>query len=218
MSEPSTSSAPALTLPIFPLPEVTLFPHTVLPLHIFEARYRAMVADALARDRRLAIVQLRPGYEAAYHGRPAVQAVAGAGEIVNWERLATGRYNILVRGDARVRLEAERPSDTLYRLAIARRIDDVPPATDVSGTLASIRTACQRLLTALDRPATLLDDALGDDRAPGVVADRVAAAILPDAALRQRLLETPDVAERLTVLSAALVDLVNELLGGRGNA
>jgi Lon protease-like protein len=213
MSERST----ALTLPIFPLPEVTLFPHTVLPLHVFEARYRAMVADALARDRRLAIVQLRPGYEATYHGRPAVHAVAGAGEIVEWERLATGRYNILVRGDARVRLEGERPSDTLYRLAIARRVEDVPPVTDVSDALASIRTACRRLLAALDRPANLLDDALGADRAPGVVADRVAAAILPDAVIRQRLLETPDVAERLSVLSAALVELVDELLGGRGS-
>ena len=94
---------PPLTLPIFPLPDVTFFPHTLLPLHVFEARYRAMVMDALARDRRLAIVRLRAGFEAAYAGKPAVHAVAGVGEIVSFERLATGRYNILVRGDARVR-------------------------------------------------------------------------------------------------------------------
>jgi Lon protease-like protein len=82
---------------MFPLPDVTFFPHTLLPLHIFEARYRALVTDALARDRRLCIAQLQPGYEATYAGKPAVRAVAGAGQIVKWERLPTGRYNILVK-------------------------------------------------------------------------------------------------------------------------
>ena len=55
-----------LILPIFPLPDVTFFPHTFLPLHVFESRYRAMVTDALARDRRIAVVRLRPGYETSY--------------------------------------------------------------------------------------------------------------------------------------------------------
>jgi Lon protease-like protein len=99
-----------LTLPIFPLPDVTFFPHTLLPLHVFEARYRAMVMDALARDRRLAVVKLKPGFEAAYAGKPAVHPIAGAGEIVSWERLATGRYNILVKGEWRIRVESERMS------------------------------------------------------------------------------------------------------------
>ena len=87
-----------LVIPIFPLPDVTLFPHTVLPLHVFEARYRAMITDALARDRLLAVARLLPGYEATYAGKPPVASVAGAGEIVKWERLPGGRYNILVEG------------------------------------------------------------------------------------------------------------------------
>ena len=149
----------AMVVPIFPLPDVTFFPHTLMPLHVFEARYRAMVMDALERDRRLAIVRLRAGYEAAYAGKPAVHAVAGVGEIVSFERLATGRYNILVRGDARVRIESEVPSDTLYRIARARRLDDVESAGDIAEALARIRTACTTLLTALDRPADLLDTA-----------------------------------------------------------
>ncbi|MGH7278109.1 MAG: LON peptidase substrate-binding domain-containing protein, partial [Candidatus Rokuibacteriota bacterium] len=168
-----------LVLPLFPLPEVTLFPHTLLPLHVFEARYRAMVMDTLARDRRLCVVQLERGYERDYAARPAVRAVAGAGEVVSWERLATGRYNILVRGDGRVRIDAERPSDTLYRIARASRLEDVPPAGDVSETVARIRATCRGLLRALDRPADLLDTALAGAEAPGIVADRVAAAVLP---------------------------------------
>jgi uncharacterized protein len=196
---------------MFPLPEVTFFPHTLLPLHIFEGRYRAMVTDVLARDRRLCIVQLRPGYEATYAQKPAVQAVAGAGEIVKWERLPTGRYNILMRGEARVRIDREHPSDTLYRVAVGRRLDDVAPRADVSPLLARIQGACRRLLTLLDRSPDLLDPVLGAEQAPGALADRVAAAIMPDATIRQRLLETVDVGERLVLLSNALEDLVNSM-------
>jgi len=195
-------SRSTLVLPIFPLPDVTFFPHTLLPLHVFEARYRAMMMDTLARDRRLAVVKLRPGYEAAYAGKPAVHPVAGAGEIVSWERLASGRYNILLKGECRIRIESERPSDTLYRVVTAQRLD-------------GIRGACGQLLRALDRPADLLDTALADGQPPGVIADRIAAAVLPDATLRQELLETLDVVNRLARVSAALEDLVNELLGGR---
>src|SRR5207253_3485274 len=143
---PRSRAVPPLTLPIFPLPDVTFFPHTLLPLHVFEARYGAMVMDVLARDRRLAVVKLRPGYEATYAGKPPVHEVAGAGEIVSWERLATGRYNILLKGDCRVRLESEKPSDTLYRVVAAQRLDDVPPRADVGALLARIRVACERLL------------------------------------------------------------------------
>lgn len=212
-----------MVVPIFPLPDVTFFPHTLLPLHVFEARYRAMVMDALERDRRLAIVRLRPGYEATYAGKPAVHAVAGVGEIVSFERLATGRYNILVRGDARVRLESEVPSDTLYRIVRARRLDDVEPSGDVTGAparvvqeaLARIRASCSTLLTALDRPADLLDTALAEGQPAGAIADRVAAAVLPDADLRQELLETLDVGARVTRVAGALETLIKELKGGR---
>ena len=94
-------AAPLIIAPIFPLPDVTFFPHTLMPLHVFEARYRVMVIDALERDRKLAVVRLQPGYEATYAGKPAVHAVGGLGEIVSCERLATGRYNILLRGECR---------------------------------------------------------------------------------------------------------------------
>jgi len=206
---------PPLALPIFPLPDVIFFPNTLMPLHVFEARYRAMVMDVLARDRRLAIVKLMPGFEPTYAGKPAVHAVAGAGEIVSWERLATGRYNILVKGEWRVRIEGERPSDTLYRIVSAQKLEEIAPTTDVSAALARIRAACGRLLQALDRPPDLLDTALAEGQAPGVIADRIAAAVVPDPAVRQELLETLDVTRRLERLGAALDQLVNELRRGR---
>ena len=206
---------PPLTLPIFPLPDVTFFPHTMLPLHVFEARYRAMITDALARDRKIAVVRLKPGFEASYAGKPPVFPVAGAGEIVSWERLATGRYNILVKGEWRVRIERELPTDTLYRIVTAQPLDDVEPAGDVSPALARIRDLCGRLLQALDRPSDLLDAALAADQKPGVIADRIAAAVVPDPDLRQELLETREVARRLERLGGALQDLVKQLREGR---
>jgi len=209
------SAAGSAIVPIFPLPDVTFFPRTLLPLHVFESRYRAMVMDTLARDRRLCVVKLQPGYEATYAGRPAVHAVGGMGEIVSWERLANGRYNILVRRDVRVRIERELPTDTLYRLVSVKRLDDVGPATDVSLLLSRIREAAHALLDALGRPPDLLDTALAEGQPSGAVADRVAAAVLPDASLRQTLLETLDVDARVARVADAIEMLVRELKGGR---
>ena len=208
-------AVPLVIAPIFPLPDVTFFPHTLMPLHVFEARYRVMVMDALERDRKLAVVRLQPGYEATYAGKPAVHAVGGLGEIVSCERLATGRYNILLRGECRVRIEQELPTDTLYRVVRARRLVDGEAAGDAPAALARIRAACRTLLGALARPADLLDTALADGQAPGVIADRVAAAVLPDTDLRQSLLETLDVIARVTRVADALESLVRELKGGR---
>jgi Lon protease-like protein len=208
-------AAPLVIVPIFPLPDVTFFPHTLMPLHVFEARYRVLVIDALERDRRLAVMRLQPGYEATYAGKPPVHAVGGLGEIVSCERLATGRYNILLRGECRVRLEQELPTDTLYRVVRARRLVDGEPTGDTGPTLTRIRASCRELLGALSRPADLLDTALAEGQAAGVIADRVAAAVLPEADLRQRLLETLDVDARVASVADALVALVRELKGGR---
>ena len=131
------------------------------------------------------------------------------------ERLATGRYNILLRGECRVRLEDELPSDTLYRVVRARRLADTGPTGSTAPALARIRAACRSLLSALQRPADLLDPALADGQEAGIIADRVAAAVLPDADLRQSLLETLDADTRLARVADAVEVLVRELKGGR---
>jgi Lon protease-like protein len=200
---------------IFPLPDVTLFPRTLLPLHIFEARYRAMISDALARDRRICMVQLKPGYEANYAGKPDTFAVGGVGEIVNCERLASGRFDLVLRGEARVRIVREQPTDTLYRVVVAERIEDVPPAADVTPVLDRVRASCRALLGILGRPLDFLDAALAAGQPPGVIADRVASGVLPGAAVRQELLEMAEIDLRLGRLAIALDALVAELRKGR---
>ncbi|HEV8395427.1 MAG TPA: LON peptidase substrate-binding domain-containing protein, partial [Vicinamibacterales bacterium] len=95
------------TIPIFPLPNVVLFPNVFLPLHIFEPRYREMVADALASDRMIGMVLLRPGWERDYEGRPPVYPIGCSGVMTHAERLPDGRYNIVLRGVERFRLLEE---------------------------------------------------------------------------------------------------------------
>jgi Lon protease-like protein len=211
------TSAPApIYLPIFPLPDLTFFPRTLLPLHIFEPRYRAMVTDAVARDRRLAVAGLKPGYQSDYHGRPAVFEVAGMGRIVRCQRLATGRFNIVLQGEARVRLEREMPADTLYRIAAAAPLGETgEDRPEVPRLVARVRDQCLRILEALGRPTGELSATLERIEAPGELCDRVASAVVPDARVRQALLEELDVERRLEGLASALDGLLEHLAGGR---
>jgi Lon protease-like protein len=205
-----------LIVPLFPLPELTFFPHTMLPLHIFEARYRAMVIDVIARDKRLALVGLKPGHEPAYAGKPPIHRVVGVGTIVRWERLATGRFNILVRGDARARIERELPTDTLYRVAALRQLEETKARGDVGVPIRRIRDLCHRLLEVLGRPPDLLASVLDEAQEPGAIADQVASAVLPDAGLRQELLEILDVTTRVDRLVGALEGIVRQVTRDRG--
>ena len=78
------------TIPLFPLPNVVLFPGVFLPLHIFEERYRALTRDALAGDRIIGMALLRPGFEGDYAGRPPIYPVGCAGVISHSDRLPDG--------------------------------------------------------------------------------------------------------------------------------
>ena len=103
-------------IPVFPLPNVVLFPNVFLPLHIFEPRYLEMVADALEGDRLIGMVLLRPGWEGEYEGRPPVYPIGCAGVITHHDRLPDGRYNIVLRGIEKFRI-VEEDDSRLYRLA-----------------------------------------------------------------------------------------------------
>ena len=104
------------TLPLFPLPNVVLFPNVCLPLHIFEARYREMVSDALDGDRIIGMVLLRPGWESDYEGRPEIYQIGCAGLITHAEKTSDGRYNLVLRGFQKFRIRQE-DHQRSYRLA-----------------------------------------------------------------------------------------------------
>jgi Lon protease-like protein len=109
------------TIPLFPLPNVVLFPNVCLPLHIFEPRYREMVADTLDADRIIGIVLLRPGWEGEYEGRPPIYEIGCAGLITHAERHSDGRYNLVLRGLQKFRVKEEDHSRR-YRVAAVEPI------------------------------------------------------------------------------------------------
>ena len=132
------------TIPIFPLPNVVLFPNVFLPLHIFETRYRQMVDAALSGDRIIGMVLLRPGWEGDYEGRPPVYPIGCAGVITHAERLADGRFNIVLRGMEKFRI-ADEDTGQIYRVANVVPLPE-PPAESVREAMRSERQRLEALL------------------------------------------------------------------------
>ena len=154
------------SLPIFPLPTVVLFPNVFLPLHIFEPRYRQMVADAINGDRLIGMVLLKPGADAEYDAQPPVYATGCMGLITHVEKLADGRYNLVLRGlDKFTIVGEESPAPgQLYRRAMVRPIDEQVADAD-RNALKQERQRLEGLLTPL------LDPALGEHRLPRQMPD-----------------------------------------------
>ena len=202
------------TARLFPLPNLVLFPHVVHPLHVFEPRYRQLTADALATDRLLALVLLRPGWEADYEGRPAVNPVACLGRIVADQALPDGRCNLLVRGLARVRLHAEVADARPYRTARAELFGDHPlPA--LAGAKALRKQLADKVLPrfAAGAPRDQLQELFRSELPLGALCDILGFALPFPAEHKQALLEQPDVTRRasrlLTLLDALVPDVVS---------
>src|SRR6267143_6713467 len=92
-------------MPLFPLPDVVFFPKTLLPLHVYEARYRALASEAIERDQAICTALLRPGWETDYYGSPEVYPVGCVGRIIQHAKLPDGRDNSTLQGEAKVRIE-----------------------------------------------------------------------------------------------------------------
>ena len=113
-------------IPIFPLPNVVLFPGVRVPLHLFEPRYRQMARQALAGASRIGMVAVPPEHAAKMLGDPPVFPVGCEGLIEQSQKLPDGRYNIVLLGTDRFRIleEPPRPDEQLYRTARIERFGD----------------------------------------------------------------------------------------------
>ena len=184
-------------IPIFPLPNVVLFPSALLPLHIFEPRYRAMVSDALDGERLIGMVMLRPGWEPHYDSAPDVYPVGCAGFITHADRLPDGRFNIILRGMEKFRITGERPARDgaeRYRLA---RVESIKEA--VSIPTAASRAARYRLEKLLARKLQKNDhDFIPKDVPDADLVHAIAQHLEP--LEKQALLECNSLLERCEVL------------------
>ena len=189
------------TIPIFPLPNVVLFPNVFLPLHIFEPRYRQMVADALHGDRIIGMVLLRPGFEADYQGRPPIYAVGCAGVITHSQTLADGCYDIVLRGMEKFRIASEDTSRP-YRIGQVEPLAEPIPAQETQ----PLRHQRQRLEAVL---AAAIERVRAEPKFPPSVPDEdlvnaLAQYLELDIVERQALLECNGVLARCR----ALIDLL----------
>ena len=159
----SAQTAPATlprTIPLFPLPDVVVFPGMKQSLFVFEPRYREMMAAALAGDRVIGMVLLKPGFEQDYEGRPPVFAIGGAGTIVDAEMAPDGTYTVELRGLTRFRILSEDQSRA-YRVATVEPVPE-PPLESQREALGAQRPRLSTLLDAIEpgaRPPREYSDA-----------------------------------------------------------
>jgi len=177
-------------LSIFPLPGALLFPGMQLPLHLFEPRYRAMISDAMARDRRIGMIQPRGDDGELYQ-------IGCVGKIAEVEALEDGRYNVILEGVSLFRIVRELDVSTAFRQVEAELLPSVEDDTLSLGRRSSLELESRRFADVQgyavdwDAVARLDDESLVN----GI------AQIAPfDSAAKQALLEAPDIETRAELI------------------
>ncbi|HYE02836.1 MAG TPA: LON peptidase substrate-binding domain-containing protein [Phycisphaerales bacterium] len=199
-------------MPIFPLNAVVLLPHAVIPLHIFEPRYRQLVNDALDGTGQLAMAVFEGDrWKSEYHGRPPVRPAVCVAQIVQHHRFPDGRYNVALQGICRAHIVREVPASQtrLYREAL---LEPVGVQRFDEAVLRPQREALARLLS--QPPLTDLRDAitvrehLVDPQFPtSVLLDLVSLSFVTDPGAQYRLLDQGDPRTRAAVLLDELGDV-----------
>jgi len=188
-------------LPVFPLPNTVLFPGARMALHIFEPRYRQMLAHCMETHRCMAITQLIDG-EPLADGRPQIASIASAGMIIEHDPLPDGRGNIVVLGLARVGL-SEHPFSGPFRRANAVELRDAPGTPDSRDLVSLVQLATRFVAEVRERQPEAELSLSG-----GVEASRLADMIAQDLVLggreRQAILECLDPRKRVRMVLAAI--------------
>ena len=194
-------------LALFPLENVVLMPEGVIPLHIFEPRYRQMMEDALAADRRVGMVAVRPERAHEMAGEPPLYPIGCAGFIAEHQRLADGRFHLMLHATHRFRIVRELPRESgrLYRVAEVEALEERLGDRDVA------LRARERVIELL---VQLTERMLGPERGIDVeqlralelaqLASGVAQSVGLPTREKQALLEADTLAERLERLASAL--------------
>ena len=219
MQEYTEVAIPAVALerlPVFPLPRAALLPGELLPLHVFEPRYREMTRDVLDGHGLLVVAQLD---EAASSEPPGFLPIAGLGKVVASKELAGERYYIVLQGVARVDVSKERPQERLYREVQADLLsDNKSERVEMLTTLYSqVVVLCDRLAEQADVDSDKIRELPRSASDPGQCADLVAAAFVSDPEERQALLEALDPADRLETVIGHLSQHLVAMTGGPAN-
>jgi len=189
-----------------------MFPGAVLPLHMFEPRYRALAEYCARGPRAMGIASLVPGNEDDYYGRPPVRPIMGVGALIAQRRLPDGRWNIALRGIGRVRWVRELDQDgELFRLVRAERLHDEEDPERDRPLAETVRKLLLQVATKVPAGTQRLDELLTPETSPGLLSDLAAHSFVVDAGVRQDLIEEVSVAKRLERLVDAIGGLLLEL-------
>ena len=198
-------SAISTTLPLFPLGSV-LYPGLVLPLHIFEQRYRQLVADLLAEDepREFGVIAIRRGRETGIDGVSALYETGCTAVVRQVERQEDGRYELMTVGDRRFRLVSLGAADPYFRAEVDFLPDGPGDKAAAAVTVPAVHKAFRGYLDMLgERGVEVSRPDLPDE--PVLLSYLVAAAAVVDVPVKQALLEEPDAVRRLAAERALLV-------------
>lgn len=204
-------------LAIFPLGGVTLFPGTMVPLHIFEPRYRQMTAEAIASGRPIALALLVAPDDTP-NERPPVHPVLGVGRLAHHELHEDGRYDIVLRGVGRARITGELDVDTLYRQVIAEPLHEIVEPSDPVGERAdTLRAMIRGLASIHPRLAGVLTSQIEGADEPGSLVDALAPMVFPEPRQRAAVFVEPRTLarldatiERMGTVMAQAVDAVGQ--------
>ncbi len=206
---------------LFPLPNLVMFPHVLQPLHVFEPRYRAMLEEALADDRLIAMAVLNPGWEADYEGRPPISPMACLGRIISHHQLEDGSYNVLLLGIERVRLIRELEPTKSFREAEVEVCEDFYPPEAAAQRAALHRKLGSSLLKALPlvpQAREQLDQLMAADLPLGVLADIISYLLDIDRKEKESLLWECDVHVRVKKLLKHLKAAAGDAAASRQSA
>lgn len=200
--------AAAGRLKVFPLPSAVLLPGGIMPLHVFEPRYKAMLKDAMDSDSVFAMAQVVPGQEDQLAGRPDLDPMLCAGVISVHEHLEDGRANLVLVGVCRARIIKEWPQTHPYREVEAEALPDAPYDGEEE---AQLRTAIFELMARVpnevgQRIAQVTTGARG-----GALADILVGSLVADPERRFEVLSQLDVPSRLSAVTSDLMELISRI-------
>jgi hypothetical protein len=197
---------------LFPLAGTMLMPHGILPLRIFEPRYKQMVSDAIEGSRQFAMATFRGDqWQHEYHGRPAIRPVVCLGQIMQDMKFEDGTYAIVLHGLCRARIIEEFAPDEelLYRRAILRPIDAGEPDEELLETFRTRITAAieSDRLADLRGAKGLLEHLKNQEIPTSVLVEVLGFQFLADPELRYKLLASDDPTERADIVADELMDV-----------
>jgi Lon protease-like protein len=201
-------------VPLFPLPSAVLLPRAILPLHIFEPRYRLMTQEAVAGDGLIAIALLKPGYEPRYHALDVeIHPIVCVGAILRDERLPDGRYNLLLQGRTRARILQEN-TEKSYRRA---RLAPLPPDALSPEVQQLLRAELQVEIGSppvlqLAEQANWVELLKCQELCLSDTLDLLASVVLQTAEEKQAFLSQPQLEPRVKLLRLALRSLADQYL------